>query len=323
MTIQLPEVDRVEILTLQDNFIDIAAADGTDVVQRASSEDAGGNRVSILAEHGFSAVVSLFEDGRERRLLFDFGFSETGALQNARTLGVDLAGVSVLVLSHGHIDHHGGLPAMLRHIGRKGIELVVHPAAFRCSRYIQTSDQRAIRLPTPERERLERDGARIVESPHPRSLLDGRAVFLGEIPRRTPFEKGLPRARYRDGGGRETFDPIEDDSAVVAHVRGRGLVVLSGCAHSGIVNTVAYAREATGVERVFAVMGGFHLTGPDGADAIEPTIGALRGFAPRYVVPTHCTGRRAVARIEQAMPEQFLLNMSGTRMVFAAWDGRE
>ena len=140
MTIQLQEVDKVEVLTLQDNTIDIAANDGTEVVQRASSEDSRGNRVSILAEHGFSAVVSLFEGERAHRVLFDFGFSETGALQNARTMGVELSGVEALVLSHGHIDHHGGLPAILRHIGRKGIELVVHPAAFRDARYLKVSD---------------------------------------------------------------------------------------------------------------------------------------------------------------------------------------
>jgi 7,8-dihydropterin-6-yl-methyl-4-(beta-D-ribofuranosyl)aminobenzene 5'-phosphate synthase len=317
MSIAVTEVDKVEVLTLQDNMIDIAANDGTDVVQRASSEDACGNRVSILAEHGFSAVVSLYEQDRVRKVLFDFGFSETGALQNARTMGVDLSGVSALVLSHGHIDHHGGLPALLRHLGRKGIELVAHPAAFRCSRYLKVSEERVIRLPTPDRERLEREGANIVETARPRALLDGRLIFLGEIPRRTPFEKGLAKARYREDG-REALDPIEDDSAVVAHVRGRGLVVLSGCAHSGIVNTVAYAREVTGVDRVFAIMGGFHLTSPEAAAAVEPTIEALRAFAPRYIVPTHCTGRTAVARIEQAMPGQFLLNMSGTRMVFAA-----
>jgi 7,8-dihydropterin-6-yl-methyl-4-(beta-D-ribofuranosyl)aminobenzene 5'-phosphate synthase len=320
MTIELTEVDRVEVLTLQDNTIDIAANDGTEVVQRASSEDSRGNRVSILAEHGFSAVVSVFEQERAHKVLFDFGFSETGALQNARTMGVELSGVEALVLSHGHIDHHGGLPAILRHIGRKGVELVVHPAAFRDARYLKVSDERAIRLPTPDRERLEREGARVVEAAQPRLLLGGRLLFLGEIPRRTAFERGMPKARYKEGGA-EKFDAIEDDSAVVAHVRGRGLVVLSGCAHSGIVNTVAYAREVTGVEPVFAIMGGFHLTGPDAAEAVEPTVAALQAFAPRFIAPTHCTGRKAIARIEQAMPEQFLLNMSGTTMVFSSGVG--
>jgi 7,8-dihydropterin-6-yl-methyl-4-(beta-D-ribofuranosyl)aminobenzene 5'-phosphate synthase len=317
MSVQLKEVDKVEILTLQDNFIDIAANDGTTVVQRPASQDGSGNRVSILAEHGFSAVVSLAAEGKSRKALFDFGFSEQGALQNARTLGVDLAGIEAMVLSHGHMDHHGGLPAFVQRLGGKSIELVLHPAAFRGSRYVKLSEERRLRLPSPDREWLEKAGVRVVPSRTPHLLLDGALLFLGEVPKRTEFERGMMKARYEEGGV-EKFDPIEDDSAVVAHVKGKGLVVLSGCAHSGIVNTVAYAQQVTGVERVFAVMGGFHLTGADFEPIIEKTTEALKAISPRYIVPAHCTGRKASIHIEREMPENFLLNMSGTKMVFAA-----
>jgi 7,8-dihydropterin-6-yl-methyl-4-(beta-D-ribofuranosyl)aminobenzene 5'-phosphate synthase len=313
--VQLKEVEKVEILTLQDNFIDIAAHDGTAVVQRAAPEDSSGNRVSILAEHGFSAVVSVTAEGKTRKVLFDFGFSEKGALQNARTLGMDMAGIEAMVLSHGHMDHHGGMLAFIEGFGREGLELVLHPAAFRRSRYLKLSAERRLRLPSPERERLEKAGVRVVPSKAPQPLLGGALLFLGEIPRRTGFEKGMLKARYEEGGV-EKFDPIEDDSAVVAHVKGKGLVVLSGCAHSGIVNTVTYAREVTGVDPVFAVMGGFHLTGADFEPIIGRTVEALKAIRPRYIVPTHCTGRKASIHFEREMPEQFLLNMSGTKMVF-------
>jgi 7,8-dihydropterin-6-yl-methyl-4-(beta-D-ribofuranosyl)aminobenzene 5'-phosphate synthase len=158
---------------------------------------------------------------------------------------------------------------------------------------------------------------RVVPSTAPRTLLGDTLLFLGEIPRRTEFEKGMLKARYKEGG-EEKFDPIEDDSAVVAHVKGKGLVVLSGCAHSGIVNTATYAREVTGVDRIFAVMGGFHLTGADFEPIIGRTTEALKSLNPRYIIPTHCTGRKASMHIEREMPENFLLNMSGTKMVFAA-----
>jgi 7,8-dihydropterin-6-yl-methyl-4-(beta-D-ribofuranosyl)aminobenzene 5'-phosphate synthase len=317
MTVQLKPVDRVEILTLQDNYIDIAAHDGTAVVQRPTSVDASGNRISILAEHGFSAVVSLAFEGGARKILFDFGFSATGALQNARALGVDLAEIEAMVLSHGHMDHHGGLPAFVESLGGKKIELVLHPAAFRGSRYIKLSEERRIPLPAPDRNRIEKSGVRVVPTRNPYLLLGGTLLFIGEIPRRTEFEKGMLKARYEEGGT-ERFDPIDDDSAVVAHVRGKGLVILSGCAHSGIVNTVTHAREVTGVDPVFAVMGGFHLTGADFEPIIGNTTDALKAFNPRYIVPTHCTGRKASMHIEREMPEQFLLNMSGTKLVFAS-----
>jgi 7,8-dihydropterin-6-yl-methyl-4-(beta-D-ribofuranosyl)aminobenzene 5'-phosphate synthase len=157
----------------------------------------------------------------------------------------------------------------------------------------------------------------VIETREPYPLLDGSLLFLGEIPRKTAFEKGMPRAHYEEDG-QEKWDPIEEDTAVVANVNGKGLVVLSGCAHSGIINTVRYARELTGVDRVLAVMGGFHLTGPDFSDIIEPTTEALKDIGPDYVVPTHCTGRNAVMHIEKEMPDRFLLNMAGTRLTFSA-----
>ena len=121
---------------------------------------------------------------------------------------------------------------------------------------------------------------------------------------------------FDDTDGKAKWDPIEEDSALVIHIRGKGLVVLSGCAHSGIVNTVNYAREITGINKLYVVMGGFHLTGADFEPIIEPTTEALKALNPEYVIPTHCTGRKAVMNIEKEMPDKFLLNMSGTRMVF-------
>jgi 7,8-dihydropterin-6-yl-methyl-4-(beta-D-ribofuranosyl)aminobenzene 5'-phosphate synthase len=118
---------------------------------------------------------------------------------------------------------------------------------------------------------------------------------------------------YRDGDT-EKPDLIDDDSAVVINLKGRGLVIISGCGHAGIINTIEYARKMTGVLKTHAVIGGFHLTGPEFADKIAPTIEAVKNIKPDYVVPTHCTGRNAIAAFEAAMPEQFVLNMSGTKL---------
>lgn len=250
-------------------------------------------------------------------MLFDFGFSPDGALRNARALGVDFDAIEALVLSHGHMDHHGGLEAFLDQLGSRPLELVAHPSVFREKRFIKRPAAEPDFLPPPVRSRIEGRGVRVSAGREPRLLLDGALLYLGEIPRRTAFEKGIAGARFFEKDA-EVFDPIEDDSAVVAHLKGRGLVVLSGCAHSGIVNTLAYAREVTGVEPVHAVMGGFHLTGAEFEPAIVPTAAALKAIDPRHIIPTHCTGRRAVIELERAMPEKFLLNMSGTKMVFTS-----
>ena len=316
MTVKLNQVDKVEILSLQDNYIDAAALDSTEIVQRALPIKDMEFKNSILAEHGFAAIVTITTDDKSRSILFDFGFSEHGAAFNADALGVDFSTVETMVLSHGHGDHYGGLEQLFKRVGKKGIELVLHPTAFRKSRYLKVTDEFKINLRAPSREKIKNAGILLVESKEPRLLLDDSVLFLGEIPKQTEFEKGFLRAHYEEGGEAK-WDPIEEDSAIVANVKGKGLVILSGCAHSGIVNTVKYAQEVTGVDSVFVVMGGFHLTGADFEPIIEPTTEALKAVNPQYIVPTHCTGRKAVMHLEKEMPDQFLLNMSGTKMVFA------
>ena len=262
MTATLNEVDQVEILTLQDNYVDLAAFDGNEIVQRALPVKDMEIKNSILAEHGFSAMVTVTADDTPHSLLFDFGFSEHGAAHNADALDLDLTAVEAMVLSHGHMDHFGGLEALADRIGKKGIELVLHPTAFRSSRYIKVSEEIKIGLPALERQRFVNAGISLVESKEPYMLLNKTVLFLGEISKKTDFEKGFPRMYY-DENGETKWDPIEEDSAIVANVRGKGLVILSGCAHSGIVNTVEYAREVTGIDNVFVVMGGLINENPD------------------------------------------------------------
>jgi len=317
MSIDLKEVDKVEVLTLQDNYIDIAAFDSTEIVQRAMPVKDMEIKNSVLAEHGFSAVLTIGKVDLPRSMIFDFGFSEHGAAFNADALGVELSNVETMVLSHGHMDHFGGLVPLAKRVGKRGIELVLHPAAFRTPRYVKITEDLKLHLPPLTEERLGEAGVSAVKTKECKALLDGTLLYLGEIPRRTEFEKGFPRMFY-DDDGEEKWDPIEDDTAIVAHVKGKGLVILSGCAHAGIINTVRYAQEVTGVDSVYVVMGGFHLTGADFEPIIEPTVKALKNLNPAYVVPTHCTGRKAIMHIEKEMPEEFLLNMSGTKMVFEA-----
>jgi 7,8-dihydropterin-6-yl-methyl-4-(beta-D-ribofuranosyl)aminobenzene 5'-phosphate synthase len=311
----LNEVDEVEILTLQDNYIEMTAGDNSEIIHRATIAKEGSIRNSILAEHGYCAIVKTTTDDRTRTLLFDFGFSEEGAAANARALNLDMTQVEAAALSHGHSDHTGGMAKLAAMIGKKGIPLAVHPAAFKSPRYIKIGEQLKIYFPKLTRESLEQAGFKIVESKTPVSLLGGDVLFLGEIPRRTDFEKGMAVAHFEEKGV-EKWDPLEDDTSIVMNLKGKGLVILSGCAHAGIVNTVSQAVEVTGVKKIQAIMGGFHLSGP----AFEPIIGRtteeLKKFNPTHIVPTHCTGRKAVMHMEKEMPKQFLLNMSGTQLTF-------
>ena len=316
---KIREVDKVEILTLQDNYIDVTALDNSAVVQRASPLKGMQIKNSILAEHGFSALVTVHAEGNVSSLLFDFGFSEDGAARNAAMLGADIGSVEAMVLSHGHSDHTGGFQKFSSLMGgnRSGVEFVCHPGVFMKSRYLKFGEGLKVHFPEFTKDTVLAEGFTLKETTDPYPLLGGRALFLGEVPRLTDFEKGFPIA-HREEDGKERWDPIEDDTGIAVNVKGKGLVVLTGCAHAGVINTVRHAVKATGEDKVCAVIGGFHLSGPFFEPIIERTTEELKALNPLYVVPTHCTGRKAIMHIEREMPEKFILNMSGTKLTFSA-----
>jgi len=312
----LRPVDKVEILTLQDNYIDITAMDNNAVITRATPLKDGEIRASILAEHGFSALVKTTAESKTHSLLFDFGYSENGAAQNAATLGVDMAEVEAVALSHGHSDHTGGMEKLTAMIGKGNIPFVAHPSVFKSPRYLKLGEEFKIYFPKLSRERVKQAGLSLIEAEKPCPLLDDTVLFLGEVPHETEFEKGWPIVHCQKEG-KEEWDAIEDDSSIVINLKDKGLVILSGCAHAGIINTVQYAMKVTGIEKVHAVMGGFHLSGPFFEPIIDCTTQELKKINPVYIIPTHCTGRKAIMEMEKQMPDKFILNMAGTKLTFS------
>lgn len=308
------ELDRLEITSLVDNFIDLTSMDSSAMVQRALPIKDMKIKGNILAEHGFSALVRTEVEGEVHLLLFDFGYSETALPYNLERLGVDLEGLEAAVLSHGHRDHTGAFYPVMGRITRKPLPVYLHPDVFLRQRYLKFGEVK-IFFPELDREEMEKAGAEVRETPEPALLAGETVLFLGEIARTTDFEKGMPNAFYLEGD-EERWDPVRDDTSLAFLVKGKGLVVLSGCAHSGIVNTVRHAQRHTGVDKVHAVMGGFHLSGPAFAKVIPETIAELGRIDPDYVIPAHCTGYRATVEMDKAFPGKFILNMSGTRIIF-------
>lgn len=318
MSAILDQVNLLEITTLQDNYVDILSQDNTEVVKRALPVENGKLKNSILAEHGFSAIIKVQNENGSHAILFDFGFSEHGAAFNANTLKINLSDIEAMVLSHGHPDHYGGYKQLIDNIGKKEINFYVHPAAFRNPRYNKTVDGKKVYFPTFTREKIESTGVRVVEKETSCPFCDNSILFLGEIPQITPFEKGAPSFCFEDNGI-EIMDGIEDDTGIAINIKEKGLAVITGCAHSGIINTIKHAQKITGTDKVFAVMGGFHLSGAFFEPLIQPTIDALKTINPTYIIPTHCTGRKAIHAMEREMPEKFILNMSGTSLTFTAY----
>lgn len=311
----LKTVDKIEILTLQDNYIEMTALDGNAIITRAAPLKEGEIRTSILAEHGFSALIKTTAHNKTHVLLFDFGFSENGAAQNAATLGIDMTEVEAVALSHGHSDHTGGMKKLSALIDKKNVPFIVHPSAFKSPRYLKYAEEIKVYFPELTRDMVQSLDFNIIESEIPYPLLDDTILFLGEIPRVMDFEKGFPIA-YWLKDGKEIWDAIEDDTSIVMNLNNKGLVIISGCAHAGIINTINHAINVTGIDKIHAVMGGFHLSGPMFEERIERTSLELQKLRPTHIIPIHCTGRKAIMEIERQMPEQFILNMSGTKLTF-------
>jgi 7,8-dihydropterin-6-yl-methyl-4-(beta-D-ribofuranosyl)aminobenzene 5'-phosphate synthase len=322
--LRLEPVDNVSITILVDNVSDalmldagpakrVGLASAGEVPRRPAPTLEGGETVdSLLAEHGFSALVTITKDGRDRRILFDAGLTPDGMIENMRRLSLSPKDVETIVLSHGHFDHTTGLSGLVRTLGRANLPVIIHPE-FWTRRRIAIPGRDPIEIPSTSRASLTGAGFEIIEDRAPSFLLDRSVLITGEVDRTTEFERGFPiHQALRDGAWQP--DPlILDDQALVLHVRDRGLVVLTGCGHAGVVNILRYARRLTGVDPVHAVIGGFHLNGPVFEPIIPATCDALVELAPTYVVPAHCTGWRAQHAIAARLADAFIPNTVGTR----------
>jgi 7,8-dihydropterin-6-yl-methyl-4-(beta-D-ribofuranosyl)aminobenzene 5'-phosphate synthase len=241
------------------------------------------------------------------------GSTVGGVVHNLHALGADPGEIETIVLSHGHFDHTTGLNGLAKRL-QPSPPLVVHPD-FWLRRRVAIPGREPYELPTTSEEKVRAAGFQVTEGRQPCSLLDGGLLATGEIERTTEFERGLPvHQAFRDGEWQP--DPlIYDDQALVANVRGKGLAVITGCAHAGVVNTVRYARKLTGIDQVYAVIGGFHLGTPVFEPAIQPTLEALGEFEPQVLAPSHCTGWRATHALAAAFPDAFIQSSVGTRYI--------
>jgi 7,8-dihydropterin-6-yl-methyl-4-(beta-D-ribofuranosyl)aminobenzene 5'-phosphate synthase len=194
------------------------------------------------------------------------------------------------------------------------VPLVAHPAAFRERWAVRKDGTKYGPIQPPRRAEWEAAGAEVILSEGPYPLGPG-CWTTGGVPRRSFEGGGKSSSRAYREGRRLLPDGLEDDQSIVLNVVGKGLVVLSGCAHAGIVNTVRYAQEISGVDKVWAILGGFHLA-PVEDEGIQRTIDAIMELEPHMVVPSHCTGFRAMAEFARRMPDQFVLGAVGTTYLF-------
>jgi 7,8-dihydropterin-6-yl-methyl-4-(beta-D-ribofuranosyl)aminobenzene 5'-phosphate synthase len=292
-----------------------------------------------VAEHGFSALIEISEsdqsnsENNNKKFLFDTGVSKNGVIHNADIFGIDFGKVDGIILSHGHFDHFAGLVNILKRILSSSsakvpniinhINVFAHPDAF-LKRWEVVPDGKIAKSPILDEIQLHELGAKIHKATGITILPSKESPLLlitGQIPRATSFEKGFPFQYVEDTNNEKNLVPdplIKDDQAIVANIRDKGLVILTGCGHAGVINAINYAKKITGVDKVYAVMGGFHLPVDGGIyeAAIEPTLDELQKADPEYIVPCHCTGWKATNRIIETMPEKFMQSSVGTTFQF-------
>jgi 7,8-dihydropterin-6-yl-methyl-4-(beta-D-ribofuranosyl)aminobenzene 5'-phosphate synthase len=315
--VSLQPVDAAYVTILVDNSIDVLLS-SSEVAQRprVAYDMWEREREQLIAEHGLSLLLTIEQEGRSASLIYDAGLGRKTAIHNMDILQVRLPDLRTIVMSHGHSDHHGGLEGMIRRVGARAMPLLIHPEAWR-DRKIVFPTGAELHLPPPSPQDLEREGVAITEERQPSLLIDGAVLVTGQVERVTDFEKGFPLNYARLDGSWEPDPWIWDDQAVVVNLKGKGLVVLSGCSHAGAINVLHQAQRLTGEDRVHAFVGGMHLTGGIFEPLIPRTLDELARIGPRWLVPGHCTGWKATHEISRRFPEAYVQSSVGTRLQFA------
>ena len=310
---KITEVDKLTVWMLTDNYYDWNVRDSK-ITKRFRAVSGQ----SIHAEHGLSYYVETVIDAKTSACMFDYGLDPVGVLNNIALLELDPGKAKAFGLSHGHGDHFLAAISILKQNKSRiagGTPFYVGEEAFFRRYSLRPGRSEPDDLGQLKKEDIEVLGLKVVEVKNPTQIIPG-AYFTGNIERVTTYEKVPPTLLIKRGEKPEP-DDFRGEQAVFFNVKGKGLVVLTSCAHAGIVNTVKHAQKIVGTEKIHAVMGGFHLINAK-PEVIQNTVADIKAMKPDYVVTMHCTSFEANVVFSREMPNEFILNTCGTQYTFGA-----
>ncbi len=334
----VPEVDSLSLQVIVDSgtfgpFLPDLDLPGLQVQRAGNGGPAHMPRMlphALLGEFGLSILGESMRGGSRHRVLVDFGYSTEAMKNNLLLLGIDTSTIDAAVLSHGHLDHYGGFSALFGAVAksRQDLPLVVGGEEAFCDRIAFVGKPPPI-MGALDRTALRRAGYDVRIHPEP-VIIAEHAFTTGVIPL-TSFERAAIPTQMRPGIGcnRALLDPskraalqIADDGqhelAMCYAVKGLGLVVIASCSHRGVLNSVRRAQEVSGIDKVHAVIGGFHLVRPRTDEEALRTAAEFVKMDPTYLIPMHCTGEVFIAEAERLMPQKVIRSYVGSKFVFDA-----
>ena len=310
----LEAVDRISVTTVVDNAVDNLRVD--EKVARRWTHTRARRMPTLRAEHGLAHWVEVTRGRETSRIAFDWGLTGDSYLHNLHELGLDPADLDALALSHGHQDHWGGLPGFLcdsRRLMKRAMPFYAGSDHF-LPRYSERAGDRVYigRLDRAELERQDLD-VRVIAKP---TVLPEGVMLSGEMHETVPGET-IPASLRVERDGEVVQDTFIGEQTLIAHVRGRGLVVVTSCSHRGIVGICRHAARVSGVPRIHAVMGGFHLSGL-GEERVSLVVDEFRRLGLQWLVPQHCTGMEACIAIGRQLPSEMVVPSVGSTFTFEA-----